>query len=284
MAVWLVQILNGISYGMLLFLVAAGLTLTFGLLRIINLSHGSYYLLGGYLGALTVTMTHNFLLAILVAGLAMALLGALVQRVFLSRVAGNELAEVLLTLGFLFFLGDLALAIFGGNPRTIASPSPFQGALDLGLAHFPTYRLLLIGVGLAVAAFIWWFIEFTRVGVLVRAAVNDPETAQGLGVNVALLMTAVFVLGAVLAGMAGVLGGPLIGMYPNADFDVLLLGIVTIVVGGLGSLRGAFIAALAVGLLDTLGKTLFPQFSLFVIFAPMAAVLIWRPTGLLGRA
>ena len=284
MSLWTIQILNGVSYGCLLFLLAAGLTLTQGLLRLVNLTHGSYYLLGGYFGLLTVKATGNYWLAILVGGASMAIVGTFIQHFFLSRYPHNELAQVLLTFGFLFLIGDLALWQFGGTPQTIPTPAIFQGAVSIGAARFPTYRFVLIGSGVIIGLFLWWFIDFTRVGMLVRASVDDAETASGLGVNTPILMTSVFALGALLAGIAGVIGGPLVGMYPGADFDVLLLAIVCVILGGLGSLRGAFLAAILVGLLDTAGRTLFPQFSLFAIFAPMAIMLIVRPRGLLGRA
>ena len=284
MSLWTIQILNGVSYGCLLFLLAAGLTLTQGLLRVVNLTHGSYYLLGGYFGLLTVKATGNYWLAILVGALSMTVLGFIIQRFFLSHYPYNELAQVLLTFGFLFLLGDLALWQFGGTPQTIPTPAIFQGAVSIGAARFPTYRFVLIGAGLIIGVFLWWFIDFTRIGMLVRASVDDAETASGLGVNTPVLMTSIFALGALLAGAAGVIGGPLVGMYPGADLDVLLLAIVIVILGGLGSLRGAFLAAILVGLLDTAGRTLFPQFSLFAIFAPMAIMLIVRPAGLLGRA
>jgi branched-chain amino acid transport system permease protein len=284
MSLWIIQTLNGVSYGCLLFLLAAGLTLTQGLLRVVNLTHGSYYLLGGYVGLLVVKATGNYWLAIVAGAASMAVLGLLIQTFFLSRYPHNELAQVLLTFGFLFLLGDIALWQFGGTPQTIPTPAMFQGAVAIGPARFPTYRFVLIAAGVLIGLFLWWFIEYTRVGMLVRASVDDAETAGGLGVNTPVLMTGVFALGALLAGAAGVIGGPLVGMYPGADLDVLLLAIVCVILGGLGSLRGAFLAAIIVGLLDTAGRTLFPQFSLFAIFAPMAIMLVVRPTGLLGRA
>ncbi|HLY63904.1 MAG TPA: branched-chain amino acid ABC transporter permease, partial [Chloroflexota bacterium] len=260
MSLWIIQILNGVSYGCLLFLLAAGLTLTQGLLRLVNLTHGSYYLLGGYFGLMVMKATGNFWLAILSGAAAMAVLGLFIQKFFLSRYPHNELAQVLLTFGFLFLMGDLALWRFGGTPQTIPTPAMFQGAVSIGPARFPTYRFVLIGAGLLIGLFLWWFIEYTRIGMVVRASVDDAETASGLGVNTPVLMTSVFALGALLAGAAGVIGGPLVGMYPGADFDVLLLAIVIVILGGLGSLRGAFLAAILVGLLDTAGRTLFPQF------------------------
>jgi len=284
MTLWTVQIINGLSFGMLLFMLAAGMTLGFGLLRIINLAHGSYYLLGSYLGIAVVEATGSFWFATLVSGIAMALLGFGMWRLLLCRYISNELAMVLLTFGFLLLLGDLSLWRFGGAPQTISAPPPFDGPVEIGDLRFPAYRLFLLGAGALVALFLWWLIVRTRVGMLVRAAVNDPQMAQGLGVNVSALMTGVFSLSAGLAGIAGVLGGPLIGVYPGADLVVLLLAIVVVILGGLGSLWGALLASLIVGLLDTAGRTLFPEFSMFAIFAPMALILIIRPSGLLGRA
>ena len=259
------------------------LTLTQGQLRVVNLTHGSYYLLGGYFGLMVVKATGNYWLAILVGAVSMALLGLFIQKFFLSRYPHNELAQVLMTFGFLFLIGDLALWQFGGTPQTIPTPDVFQGAVSIGPARFPTYRFVLIAAGLIIGLFLWWLIDHTRMGMVVRAAVSDAETASGLGVNTPVLMTSVFALGALLAGVAGVIGGPLVGMYPGADLDVLLLAIVCVILGGMGSLRGAFLAAILVGLLDTAGRTLFPQFSLFAIFAPMAIMLVVRPAGLLGR-
>ncbi len=206
MSLWIIQILNGVSYGCLLFLLAAGLTLTQGLLRLVNLTHGSYYLLGGYFGLMVVKATGNYWLAILVGAVSMAVMGLFIQRFFLSRYPHNELAQVLLTFGFLFLIGDLALATFGGTPQTIPTPAVFQGAVSIGLARFPTYRFVLIAAGLIIGTFLWWFIDYTRIGMLVRASVSDAETASGLGVNTPRLMTGVFALGALLAPRRAVAG------------------------------------------------------------------------------
>jgi len=280
----LVQIISGLSCGMLLYLLAPGMTLGFGLLRIINLAHGSYYLLGGYIGIEVAQATGSFWLALVASGAAMALLGLLMWWSLLKRYISNELAMVLLTFGFLLLLGDLALWRFGGAPLTIPAPPPFDGPVSIGEVRFPSYRLVLIAAGGLVALFLWWLIERTRVGMLVRATVNDAQMVEGLGVNVPRVMAAVFTLSAGLAGMAGVLGGPLIGVVPCGDVLVVLFAILVLIFGGLGSVGGALVAALCVGLLDIAGRTLFPEFSLFAIFAPMALVLVLRPSGLLGRA
>jgi branched-chain amino acid transport system permease protein len=286
MTLWIIQILNALSYAMLLFLLAVGLTLTFGILRIVNLAHGSLYLIGGYLGLEVVLQGGSFWLAIAVGAVSMALLGLAIQRLLLARFPNDELAQVLLTIGCLFLLGDLALWYFGGTPQLISAPPGLNGPISIGGALFPTYRLFLIAVGLIVAVLLWWFVDKTRMGMLVRAAINDPETATGLGVNVKRLMTGVFTLGALLAGAAGVIGGPLIGMYPSGDMEILLLSLVVVILGGMGSLRGAFLASIIVGALDTAGRSIpaLHEFSMFAIFAPMALILIFRPRGLMGTA
>ncbi|HZU05146.1 MAG TPA: branched-chain amino acid ABC transporter permease [Chloroflexota bacterium] len=284
MTVWAIQGLNALSYGILLYLVSVGLTLTLGLLRIINLTHGSYYLLGGYLGLVTIEVTGSFLAGLCVAGVAMMALGLATERLLFRRYSDNEPAQVLLSLGLLFLLGDIALGIWGGTARTIRPPELLAGAVPIGSQQFPSYRLALIGVGLLVAIGLWILLERTRLGLMVRAAVDDPELAQAMRVNVPLVMAGVFSLGALLAGVAGTLGGPIVGMYPGGDFDILLLATVIVILGGMGSLRGAFLGALLIGIIDTIGRSSFPELSLFAIFAPMAAILVLRPQGLFGRA
>jgi len=283
MTVWAEHALNGISFGMLLFLLAAGLSLIYGLMKILNLAHGSYYLLAGYIGLAVIRATGSFLLAVAVATLAVTAIGAVMERFFLRRFHLDELPQTLLTFGFLFAFADLALWIWGGNPQTLPKPAWLAGSVELGDRAYPLYRLFLIAVGLAVGAALWWFQEGTRLGAMLRAGVDDEEIARGLGINVSLLFTLVFALGAFLAALGGVLGGPIIGVYPGADFDVLLLAFVVVIVGGLGSLKGALVGGLVVGLLDNFGKAYFPEFALFTIFVPMAAILAVRPTGLFGR-
>lgn len=281
---WILQAINGISYGMLLFLLAAGLSLVFGLMNIVNLAHGSYYLIGVYIGLTVNQITKNFVLAVVAASLAVAVLGMLMQRLVLRHLYEKPMAQALLTIGFLFLFADISLVAWGGNPQNIPPPAPFQGAMTIGGITFPSYRLVVIGVGLAVALFLWWFQEGTRVGAVIRAAVDDEEMAQGVGINVPRASMLVFGLGAGLAALGGVMGGPFIGGYPGVDLEVLLLALVVVIVGGIGSLRGAFVGAIAIGLLDNFGKALFPELSLFTLFAPMALILVFKPNGLFGRA
>ena len=280
---WLIQILNGVSFGMRLFLLAAGLSLIYGLMKILNLTHGSYYMLGGYVGMATVRATDSFLLALVAGGLAVAAIGALMERFFLRRFHLQELPQTLLTFGFLFIFADLALWIWGGNPESMAKPALLAGSSRLGALSYPTYRLFIIAIGAAIALLLWWFQERTRFGAMLRAGVDDEEIARALGINVSMLFTVVFAMGALLAALGGVLAGPIMGVYPGADFEVLLLGFVVVIIGGLGSLKGALVGGLAVGLLDNFGKVFFPEFALFTIFLPMALILAVRPTGLFGR-
>jgi branched-chain amino acid transport system permease protein len=279
MSFWSVQILNGLSLGMVLFLLASGLSVIFGLMRIINLAHGSFYLVGGYVGLAVIQATGSFWLGLLAAPLAVGVLGAVLQRAVLQRVQANELGQVLLTFGVLLVVSDLSLATWGGAPQTLPQPESLQGALRFGGIVFPKYRLALTLAGIIVAALIWLFLERTRLGAIVRAGVDDDEMVTGIGIDIRNVFTLVFALGAMLAAAAGVLGGAMLGIYPGADFDVVLLAFAVVVIGGLGSLRGAFLGSLFIGLVDTLGKALIPELAAFTVFVPMVLVLAIRPAG-----
>jgi branched-chain amino acid transport system permease protein len=269
---------------MLLFLLSSGLSVIFGLMRIINLAHGSFYLLGGYVGLTIILATGNFWLGLLIAPLVVAVLGAAVHRLLLQRVQNNELAQVLLTFGLLLVISDLTIWIWGGLPRTLPRPDFLEGAVRFGGLVFPSYRIALTLAGLVVAMLVWLLLERTQVGAIVRAGVDDEEMVRGIGISIGNVFTIVFAIGAMLAAAAGVLGGALLGVYPGADFDVVLLTFAVVVIGGLGSLRGAFVGSLFIGLVDTFGKALVPQYALFTIFVPMAIMLAVRPNGLFGRA
>jgi branched-chain amino acid transport system permease protein len=279
---WAFQVLNGVSFGMLLFLLAAGLSLIYGLMRILNLAHGSYYILGAYVALSVVQATGSLLLAAAAGTAATMALGVVMERVFLRRVPREELPQALLTFGFLLIVGDAVLWIWGGTPQTLPRPEAFAKSVRLGPLVFPSYRLFVIAVGMVAGLALWLLQERTRLGAMVRAAIDDPDIARATGINVSALSTGVFALGAGLAALGGVVGGPLLGVYPGADFEILLLAFVVVIIGGLGSLKGAFVGALLVGLLDNFGKALFPEFALFTIFAPMAVILAVRPTGLFG--
>jgi branched-chain amino acid transport system permease protein len=281
---WVAQGLNGVAFGMLLFLLAAGLSLIFGTMRVLNLAHGSFYLVGGYVALTVSRRTGSFLLAVLAAAAVVAILGILIERVLLPAVRHDELAQVLLTFGLLLIGGDLALIVWGGKPEFIAKPAAFAETWQLGGFAVPSYRLLLIVVGLAVAAGLWFLIERTRLGAMLRAAVDDMDMARALGVRAGVVYTTVFGLGALLAGLGGVLGGPITGAYPGIDLEVLVLAFVVVIIGGLGSLGGTLAAALVVGVVDTFGKVLIPELALFTLFGLMAVVLAFRPQGLAGSS
>jgi branched-chain amino acid transport system permease protein len=283
-----IQVLNGVSLGMVLFLLASGLALITGMMGIVNLAQGSYFLLGAYSGmTLLKFVIDNFVLAALVGAIVGAALGVLMQRFFLYRFYKNDLAQVLLTFGFLFMFQDLGYWIFGDmarNATVLSAPGPLALSVRFLGITYPSYRLFLIGFGIVVALGLWLLIERTRVGAIIRAGVDDADMLRAVGVDVPLLFTVVFALGAALAGLGGVIGGPFLGVHPGEDLDVLLLAFVVLIVGGLGSLKGAFIGSLLIGLLDTFGRALFPELSQFTVFAPMALILAIKPSGLFGRA
>jgi branched-chain amino acid transport system permease protein len=281
---WVTQTFNGVSYGALLFLLAAGLSLIFGVMRIVNLAHGSYFMLGGYVGLSVVWRTGSFLFALVVGALAIALIGVGMERIFLRTLAGQTLGQVLMTIGFALIFQDVALLVWGGDPYTIPVPRILSGSVRVGTFSFPTYRIFIVGVAIVVGAALWLSLDRTRIGAIIRAAVDDREMAQGVGINVPVVSLGVFALGAFLAALGGVIGGAFLGVYPGADFEVLPYAFVVVIVGGLGSLPGAMVGSVLVGLLDNFGKAIFPELSYFTLFAPMALILALRPTGLFGRA
>ncbi len=281
---WISQAFNGLSYGALLFLLASGLSLIFGVMRVVNLAHGSYFMLGGYVGLSVVWRTGSYVMALFCGALALALIGIGMQRLFLHRLPGQTLGQVLMTIGFALIFQDLALLIWGGDPYTIPVPAALQGVLSFGALRFPRYRIFIIVVATVVGALLWLALDRTRTGAIIRAAVDDAEMAGGVGIKVPRVSMLVFALGAALAALGGVIGGGFLGVYPGADFEVLPYAFVVVIVGGLGSLPGAMVGSLLVGLLDNFGKALFPELSYFTLFAPMALILALRPTGLFGRA
>ena len=279
---WLTHIVNGLSFGMLLFVLAAGLSLIFGLCRIVNLSHGSFYLLGGYIGFSAVRLTGNFPLAVFLSMLSMAALGILTERFLLRRFRVKPLAQVLLTFGLIFVFQDVALWIWGGAPLLLKKLPILTGATNLLGFYYPTYRLLILLIGLVILFFLWWLLIRTRLGIFIRAAVDDGEMANGVGIRMNFLMTMAFGFGTLLTGLAGSIGAPFLGVYPGLDIEVLLYAMAVVIIGGLGSLKGSFLGALMVGLVDSMAKALWPETGMFSMFALMAIVLILKPTGLFG--
>ncbi|MBV9557382.1 MAG: branched-chain amino acid ABC transporter permease [Pseudolabrys sp.] len=344
---WIVQAFNGVSYGALLFLVGAGLSLIFGVMRIVNLSHGSYFLLGGYVALSVIDKTGSWVLSIPVAALAIAAVGLVMERLFLrpegnaarvrdaviaigiavlirlatgkvlptilpgqiggiiqativvlvfaipiffvlggiSAVAieADTLRQVLMTVGFAFLFQQAALDIWGGNNFDIQPPSAVTQSLVVGGVYLPMYRLFMIALAALIGLTLWLAMEKTRMGAAVRATVDDAQMARGIGIDTNKVSMFIFALGAGMAALGGVIGGAFLGVYPGLDFEMLPLAFAVVIIGGMGSLGGAAIGALLVGLADNFGKALFPELAYFTLYAPMVLILAIKPTGLFGR-
>jgi branched-chain amino acid transport system permease protein len=280
---WLIQAFNGISYGALLFLVGSGLSLIFGVMRIVNLSHGSYFLLGGYVALTVIWSTGYWLLAIPAAAVTVAIIGLVMERVFLRPLGFDPLRQVLLTVGFALLFQQAALDIWTGNPFDVTPPRALTGTLLIGGLHLPLYRIFMIGAALTIGFTLWLVTETTRLGAAIRATVDDAQMARGVGIDTSFISTLIFSVGAMLAAVGGVIGSAFLGVYPGLDFEILPLAFAVVIIGGMGSLGGAAIGALLVGLADNFGKALFPELSYFTLYAPMAVILAVKPTGLFGR-
>ena len=280
----LIQIANALSLAALLFVVASGFTLIFGLLRVVNLAHGALYLLGGYIGLSVVKSTESFMLGILAATASVAFAGYLLDRFLLERVKDQDLKQVLLTLGVALVLNDLALVIWGGDALTVPIPEFLRGAMELGTYFYPKYRVFVMAAGLVTFAFLWLVYNRTRLGALIRAGVDDKEMVQAIGINIGRLFVFTFMLGSALAGLGGVLGGAFLTLYPTADSEILVFSLAIVIIGGRGSLGGAAIGSLLVGVLATFGPLWLPELAYFVIFGPMALLLAFSPLGLFGKA
>lgn len=279
----LISLANALSLAALLFVVASGFTLIFGLLRVVNLAHGALYLLGGYIGLTVVQASDSFLLGILAATAAVAFIGLLLDRFLLERVKDQDLKQVLLTLGVALALNDLALVIWGGDTLTVPVPAALQGAMEIGELFYPRYRAFVIAAGVLTFVLLWLLYNRTRLGALIRAGVDDKEMVQAMGVNIRRLFVFTFMLGSALAGLGGVLGGAFLTLYPTADSEVLVFSLAIVIIGGRGSLGGAAIGSLLVGALATFGPIWLPELAYFVIFGPMALLLAFRPLGLFGK-
>ncbi|HXG02430.1 MAG TPA: branched-chain amino acid ABC transporter permease [Candidatus Binatia bacterium] len=278
------QALNGLAYGVLLFLLTVGLTLIFGMLDVVNLAHGSFYMLGAYTGLALIAATGNFWLALLAAPLAVGLIGAAIERLCLRPLYRRPpLDQVLLTFGFIYLFEDLVKWIWGGRIRSIPPPDLFAGSVQILHVVVPAYRLFVIGFGLAVALALWLVIERTRLGAIIRAGVYDAEMTAGLGINIHRVFTGVFAFGAALAGLSGVIAGPIQSAYPAMGVSILIPALIVVVVGGLGSLKGSLAGSLIIGQAETFGKAWLPEAAMLMIYVVMAAIVLLRPQGLFGR-
>jgi branched-chain amino acid transport system permease protein len=279
---WLLQVFNGVSYGALLFLLGSGLSLIFGVMRIVNIAHGSYFLLGSYVALTVIWTTGSWLLALPAGALAIGLLGLAMERVFLRPLGFDVLRQVLVTFGFMLLFQQAALDIWGGDNFMINPPAQLTRSIVVVGLHLPLYRIFMIALAAAIGLALWLVLERTRVGAMVRATV-DAEMARGIGIDTARVSMLVFALGALLAGLGGVIGGAFLGVYPGVDLQVLPIAFAVVIIGGMGSLAGAAIGAVVVGLADNFGKALFPEISYFTLYAPMVLLLAVKPTGLFGR-
>lgn len=281
---FVIQTMNGITLAALLFLLSAGFTLIFGLMRVVNLAHGALYMIGGYIGLSVVRATDSFWLAVVAGGLFVVVLGAFIDRFLIRATGENHLAQVLLTVGVALIIADVSLAIWGGDNLRVPTPDYLRGAIFLPAGIiYPKYRFALIVFGVIAAIVLWVLYRRTQIGAIVRAGVDDREMVAAMGININLLFAVVFAVGAFLAGVAGVVGGAFLTVYPGVEWEILILALVVVIVGGLGSLEGAMLGSIIVGLIDAYGRWLWPEMSYFVIFAPMAVLLLVRPTGIFGQ-
>jgi branched-chain amino acid transport system permease protein len=283
MSLWLLLAVNSITLGGLLFLLSAGFSLIFGLMRIPNLTHGSFFMLGAYLGTSFLALGFNLWVAALASAAAMAVIGGGIERLLLRQLGGQELAQVLVTLGLSFMVADLCLMIWGGDPIPVDTPASLRGALPIFIITFPTYRLVIVIIAVAIAAALWVMLDRTRLGAMIRAGVDDAPMARVTGIRVSRLFTIVFCLGAALAGFAGVIGGPILSVYPGLDADMLPLALIVVILGGTGSLLGALLGSFIIGFLYNFGQALFPELAYIILFLPMLLILLVRPQGLFGR-
>jgi len=283
-SVAILLVLNGLTFAALLFIMASGLTLAFGLMRVMNLAHGAFFMLGGYVGIDVHLRTDSLALGILAGAGAALAVGIMMERLLLVRVRDRELSEALLTIAIGMVIADLLLGVFGGNPQALAVPQALRVRVDLGFVHYPLFRLLILGAALVLGAAMGLLLVRTRLGAAIRAGVNDRETAESQGINVTMLFAVVFGFASALAGSAGVIGAGFMSLAPDTGVRVLMLSLVVVIVGGLGSLRGAALGALTTGLITSFSNAYAPQFALFFLFIPLALVLALRPQGLFGQA
>ena len=283
MRFWLFQVANGLTTGAMLFFVTVGLTVVTGLMRILNLAHGALFLVGGYVGLSVIDMTGSFIAGLGAGALAAGLLGLILQQAFTTVLLGSTFNQVLLTLGVAFILGNGALQVFGGTPRRLRPPSYLSSSIEVFGVTYPSYRLALIVLAVVAGIVLWLLWEKSLVGAMIRACVDDRPMAAAMGIPVAGVFASVFSIGAALAGLTGVLAAPVFGLYIGLDFEVLILAVIVMVVGGMGSLTGAFIASMLVGLIHVVGQASFPALSSVTLFVPVILILIVRPQGLMGR-
>jgi branched-chain amino acid transport system permease protein len=278
----LTVLLDGISYGMILFLISVGLTVTMGLMRIVNLAHGAFAMIGGYVAGYLTQQGGNFYLAALGGAAAAAALGTVAEMtIYRPLYRKGELSQVLLTVGIVFIATGAITAIFGAFPYPVVFPAYLTRPIDIGFREYPAYRLFLIAVGAAIAAVLWLVLDGSTYGARLRAAVDNPNMARAVGIDVNLLFTGTFIIGCGLAGLGGAIGSGILSLEPAYALKYIVLFLVVVIVGGEGSFGGSFVAAMALGIIDTLGKYFVPEAAAYLLYAAVFVLLLWRPHGLL---
>ncbi|MBA7521324.1 High-affinity branched-chain amino acid transport system permease protein LivH [subsurface metagenome] len=275
--------LNGLTLGALLFLVASGLTLSFGLMRIVNLNHGAFYLTGGYIGLSILKSTGNWPLSVLVAGLIIALLAFFEDQFLLKRFRGQSLTVTLITLSIAIIIADLDLVIWGGKPQLLDVPEIIDSPVFLFGVMYPSYRLFILIFAIIICIVLWIFLKKTKVGITIRAGIDNSEMVNALGINVEKIFTYVFVISGFLAGIAGVIGGSFSMVAPGQDWSMLIFALVTIIIGGMGSFVGSILGALITGMTFSYASAYIPELSNLFIFLPVAIIIAIRKRGLLGK-
>jgi branched-chain amino acid transport system permease protein len=281
---FIINLLNGLSYGMVLFMIASGMSVVMGAMNIINLAHGVLYMIGGYVGwTIAVKFGAPFVLGLLAGGLAAGFTGLMLERGFLRYLYKQPNEQVLLTFGFVYILTNLSLWVWGGWPRMPFTAKFLSGSFEILGRAYPKARMATIIIGLVMAIVLWWLQDKTRVGAMVRAGMDNKEMTMGLGINLERLFALVFFVASCIAGVAGVLGAQLLGVYNALGLEILLLALIVIIVGGVGSVQGALLGGILIGVIDAFGRALFPKFAMFTMYFTMIIILLVRPSGLLGR-
>lgn len=280
---WVTVIVMGLSFSVLLFLISSGLSLIFGLMNVLNLTHGGYYLIGSFVGITVYKWTGSFLLAILTGGLSAGLIGLMMERGFLRYLPGQLLDQVILTMGFLFIITNLAKWIWGPVPQMVPPPSGFAASLKIGSYSVYLYHLLVIFAGLIIACILWYFQEKTLYGAIIRAGIDNREMVMAIGINFNKVCAWVFLFGTIIAGISGVIGLPLLGAYLESGSEILLYAIIVVIIGGLGSMEGALVGSFIIGIIHSFSKALFPPLAFFMMYLLVVIILLIRPSGLFGK-
>jgi branched-chain amino acid transport system permease protein len=285
MDVLAVSVLSGLSYGMVLFLLATGLSIVLGLMGVVNLAHGMLFMLGAYAGITVGNLTGSYLFGILTAVISAGISGLIIERGFLRQLYKRELEQILVTFGFIYIITNLHLWFYGPYPRSGIVPSMLKNAITIGRYDFSFYRLVVIFIGAVLCAGLYWLQERTKIGAIIRAGMDDPETVYASGINLRTINVGTFCFGALLAGFAGFVGAPVLGgVNATTGGDVIFVAIAVCIVGGAGSVQGALLGALLIGIITSLVQAYLPSFAIYVAYMLMIIILVLKPSGIVGRA